>query len=216
MAAESVRAFLGGLLKVSIRTKIMGIVAVCVLWASFALVWQEYHNVSAALKQELTQRGVAIGTSLATQSVEPILTDRQFTLHRLVRDTIDVDPDLIYAFVVDKDGDYLVHTFNGGFPADLTHPEDRAIPGPYDVQLLNSGDDTIQDIAVSIQGGRLGEVHVGMSESAIDSRIEEHVRTILIWAGLILALGLALAYGMSVETPGLGQGRDRQPGTRLQ
>ena len=197
MSIESVRAFFGGLLKVSIRTKIMGIVAVCVLWAASALVWQEYQNVSTALKQELTQRGVAIGTGLATQSVEPILTDRQFTLHRLVRDTIDVDPDLIYAFVVDEDGDYLVHTFDGGFPADLTHPADQADPGPYAVQLLSSGDDTIQDIGVPIQDGKLGEIHVGMSEASINARIEEHVRTILIWAGLILALGLALAYGLA-------------------
>ncbi len=181
----------------SIRTKIMGIVAVCILTSALALVWYAYNNVSVSLRNELQQRGLAIGTSLAVQSRDLILTNNQFALYRLVKDTSNADKDLVYAFVLDTTGNILVHTFDEGFPLDLLGKNQLKSGEPYGVQLLQTEDDTIQDVAIPVLDGKAGVIRVGMSEATINAAVAEYIRNISLWVIVILAIGLSVAYGLA-------------------
>ncbi|MEE8174582.1 MAG: histidine kinase, partial [Dehalococcoidia bacterium] len=67
----------------------------------------------------------------------------------------------------------------------------------YQVQVLDTGDDTIQDVAVPVLGGEAGVVRLGMSEASINAAVAGHIRNILLWVGLILVLGLSVAYGLA-------------------
>ncbi len=182
---------------VSIRTKILGIVAVCILTSALALVWYAYRDVSVALRNELQQRGIAIGTSLAAQGRDLILTNNQFTLYTLVRDTREANKDLAYVFVLDGAGNVLIHTFDEGFPTDLLEANQLKPLEPYRVQALQTETDTIQDVAVPVLGGRAGIVRVGMSEATINIVVAKYIRNILLWVVLILMLGLSVAYGLA-------------------
>jgi len=182
---------------VSIRAKILGIVAVCILTSALALVWYTFRDVSVAMKNELQQRGIAIGTSLAAQSRDLILTNNQFNLYALVTETRDANADLSYIFVLDAGGNILVHTFGEGFPIELLgintlKPDER-----NQVQVLQTESGTIHDIAVPVLGGTAGIVRVGMSEATINAVIFNHIRNISIWVVSVLAVGLALAYGLA-------------------
>ncbi len=175
----------------------MGIVAVCVLASALALVWYAYSDVSAALRDELQERGIAIGTSFAMQSRDLILTDNQVALYKLIRDTRDADKDLIYAFVLDAAGNVLVHTFDEGFPTALLGVNQVPPEAPYQVQRLQTEHDTIQDVAMPIIGGKAGTARLGMSEATIRAAVTGHIRNILLWVALILVLGLSVAYGLA-------------------
>jgi signal transduction histidine kinase len=175
----------------------MGIVAVCILCSALALVWYTYHDVSTALRDEVQERGIALGTGLAAQSRDMVLTHNQFALYALVKETRDSDKDLVYAFVLDAEGNVLVHTFDEGFPTDLQGINQVPSGQAYQVQVLDTEDDMIQDVAVPILGGEAGAVRLGMSEASIDAAISGHIRNILLWVVLILALGLSLAYGLA-------------------
>ena len=182
---------------VSIRAKILGIVAICILTSALALVWYTFRDVSVAMKNELQQRGIAIGTSLAAQSRDLILTNNQFNLYTLVTETRDANADLSYIFVLDTGGNILVHTFGEGFPVELLEinilkPDER-----NQVQVLETENDTIHDIAVPVLGGAAGIVRVGMSEATINAVIINHIRNITIWVASVLTMGLALAYGLA-------------------
>ena len=190
-------AFWSKVAGVSIRTKVMGIVAVCILWAALALVWYAYHDVSTALREQLRERGVAISTSLAAQGRDLILTDNRFALYELVKDTYNADKDIAYIFVLDAAGNVLIHTFDEGFPIALLG-KNQVPPGePYHVQTLQTESDTIQDTAVPVLGGKTGIVHLGMSEATINAAVDEYTRRILLWVALILAFGLSVAYGLT-------------------
>ncbi len=182
---------------VSIRTKIVGIVAICILTSALAMVWYTYRDVSAALRNELQQRGIAIGTSLATQSQDLILTNQQFALYRLIKDIHNADKDLAYAFVLDATGNVLVHTFEDGFPTDLLGKNQLKASEPYQVQMLQTEDEAIQDVAVPVLGGEVGVVRLGMSETSINAAVASHIRNILFWVTLTLMLGLSVAYGLA-------------------
>jgi signal transduction histidine kinase len=186
-------------LSVSIRTKIMGIVAACILMSALALVWYAYRDVSVALRHELQQRGIAIGTSLAAQSRDFILTDNLFALYRLIKDTRSADSDIAYIFLLNSTGNVSVHSFDNGFPTDLLGKNIVPIGQPYHFQLLLSNEcTTIQDVAIPILGGQAGIIRLGISEVSINAVMSEYIRNVLIWVILILALGLSIAYGLAI------------------
>ncbi len=182
---------------VSIRVKIMGIVALCILAFALSLVLYTYRNTSVAMRNQLQERSIAIGTGLAAQSRDLILTDNQFALYRLVRNTRDANQDMVYAFALDTAGNVLVHTFDGGFPADLLEKNEVPPGEPYHVQIFQTEQDRIQDVAVPVLGGKAGVVRLGMSEATIDAAIAEYIRNVLLWVVLILILGLSAAYGLA-------------------
>lgn len=182
---------------VGIRTKIMGIVAVCILSSASALLWYTYNDVSAALRNELRERGIATATGLAAQSRDLILTDNQFALYNLIKEHREHDKDLAYIFILDTDGNVLVHTFDEGFPTDLLGANQVPAGEPYRVQALQTEGDTIQDVAVPVLGGKAGVVRIGISEATIAAAVAGHIRNILLWVALTLALGLSIAYGLA-------------------
>ena len=179
---------------VSIRAKILGIVAICILTSALALVWYTYRDVSTAMKNELQQRGIAIGTGLAAQSRDLILTHNQFNLYTLVTETRDANADLAYIFVLDAGGNILVHTFGEGFPIELLGINKLKSDQVNQVQVLQTENDTIHDIAIPVLSGTAGIVRVGMSEATINATILNHIRNLSIWVVSVLTMGLALAY----------------------
>ena len=194
------RAILYKVVSVSIRTKIMGIVAACILMSALALVWYAYRDVSTALRNELQQRGIAIGISLAAQSRDFILTDNLFALYRLIMDTRNADKDIAYIFILNSTGNVSVHSFDNGFPSDLLGKNILKTGQPYQAQLLraNNSGTTIQDMAIPILGGQAGIIRLGMSEASLNAVIAGYIRNVLIWVALILVLGLSIAYGLAI------------------
>jgi signal transduction histidine kinase len=161
------------------------------------MVWYVYHDDSVAWREQLQKRGITIGASLASQSRDLILTDNQFALYTLVRDTLNTDKDIVYAFVLDAAGNVLVHTFDGGFPTDLLGKNEVPLGEPYHIQALQAENDTIQDVATPVLAGKAGMVRIGMSEAPVSAAVAEHIRNILLWVVLVLTLGLSIAYGLA-------------------
>src|SRR3990172_9791080 len=84
---------------VSIRTKVMGIAAVCVLITATTLAWRGHHDLSVALRHQLQQRGISLAAGLAVQSRDFILTDNRFSLYKLAKDNLSADKDLAYVLI---------------------------------------------------------------------------------------------------------------------
>ena len=179
---------------VSIRTKVMGIVAACILGSAVALVWYTYQDDFARSREQLQQRGIAISNSLAAQSRDLILTDSRFALYELLRSVSITDEDILYIFVLDASGEVLVHSFDGGFPLDLLDKNEVPKDEPYHIQVLRSKDVTIQDVAVPVLGGKAGVIRLGMSEATISTEVTKHIMGISVWVLLIIMLALVVAY----------------------
>ena len=190
-------SFAGRIAALSIRVKIMVIVAVCILGSASALVWYTYQDVSIALRSQLQERAIAVGASLAAQSRDHMLTGNQFAVYALLKSTCDADEDLVYAFALDSEGNVLAHTFDDGFPTNLAGANQVQTSEAYRVQTLQTEDDVIQDVAISVLGGKAGTIRVGMSEASIRATVADHIRSILLWTALILTVGLSVAYGLA-------------------
>ncbi len=182
---------------VSIRTKVMGIAAVCILIAALALVWSDYRGTFNMLSDQLQKRGISIAAGLAAQSRDSMLTMDHFTIYRLVRNTLYSDEDLTYILVLDNEYNVLVHTFDQSVPLELLDLNQLYSEDQYQVQALRTEDGIIYDVAVPILGGQAGIVRVGMSAANIRAEVNQQFINGLLWVAIVLVIGLYIAYGMA-------------------
>src|SRR3972149_3423156 len=117
MTAASFRARLGSLAGgVTIRTKIMGIVLAMVLLLGCAVTIVVRVYLTHILEEQLAQRSISIARDLSARSTDLLLTNNTFALFELLRDTVENNEDVRYAFVLDKQGSIVAATFGQSFP----------------------------------------------------------------------------------------------------
>lgn len=133
---------------------VLGFVLAIVLNSMFS------HQLFAFLQKE----GVYLARSGALEVVDPILMDDDVELHLLIDRYKEIDENIEYVFIVDSNRRVLSHSFEKGFPVEL---KDSNIIEPgqsHRVQSLDTGQGIIFDIAAPIVEGKLGEIHIGISE----------------------------------------------------
>jgi len=179
---------------VSLQTKIMGIVLSLVILFGLGATYQVRVTLRDILTHKLYESGTAISRDLAGRSTDLVLTGDLFALHELLRDTLENNEDVRYAFIVSAQGEVLVHTFGEEFPVDLLAANGvRAGNGPH-IQLLDTEEGSLIDFAMPIFGGRVGTARVGMSEHHLYETLNNVTLSLLTITGLVSLVGLGVAF----------------------
>lgn len=147
-----------------------------------------------SLVEESKKRGSALVEGLSVRAVDSMLARDFLRLKNMVDEQSTVE-DVVYAFVQDKSGFVLAHTFQRGFPVDLIEANKVDTGESLHIQLLADGSRRIYDFAapVLVSDGRLGTVRIGLSQARIQLAVQ---RQITIMAGLFAAaLFLATSLG---------------------
>ncbi len=173
---------------VSVRAKIMGIVLSLVLLLGAGVTIQVRATMARTLSRELDQRAVSITRDLAARAADLILTNNLYALHELLRDTAANNDDLRYAFVLDVEGRVLVHSFDLGVPPDLLTVNPVRSDEHHRLQILDSEEGLIHDVAVPIFDGRAGTARVGLSEQRLRAQMATTIRQ-LAFITLLVSLG---------------------------
>jgi hypothetical protein len=110
-----------------------------------------------------------IADNLAARSEHFVLTEDFVSLLELVGKLKASDQDVAYAYVTDRKGRVLAHTFAGGFPKDLVDVN-RLKPGEKwsQVSLQTTEQGPVPDISVGILDAKVGSVHIGIAEHGIN------------------------------------------------
>ena len=182
------------LLRPSVRIKIMGIVLTLVLVLGLGVTWQVRVMMSHALLSQLQARGVSLARDLAARSTDLILINNTYALHELLDETLQNNPDLRYAFILDREQRVLVHSFEEGFPRRLAELNTVAPDEHARSVVLMSDEGPIHDVAVPIFDGRAGTARVGLSERGVQAAVDELTRTMLLTTLAVSLLGIGAAY----------------------
>ncbi|NOX63913.1 MAG: HAMP domain-containing protein [Chloroflexi bacterium] len=187
---------------VSIRMKIIGMVVTLSIFLGVVVSWQVRAAMEETLSTELRTRGFSVVSDLATRSADPILLNDTYALYQLLTDTTENHPDALYAFVLEPEGQVLVHTFgDAGFPVQLmdivqTNPvEDRK--GDITHFRFESNEGVVHDFAAPIFGGRAGVVHLGLTENRLHETINRVTKQIILTAALVALVGVAAAIALT-------------------
>lgn len=179
---------------VSVRVKIMGIVLVLTLLLGLGITIQTRLSLTSTLERQLEQRGVSVTRDLAARSTDLLLTNNLFALHQLLKDTIQNNEDVRYAFILDPEGNVVVHSFGEGFPAQLAAANGVDGEERFSMEVFRTEEGLIHDVAVPIFSGKAGVARIGMAENHLRLAVDELTRRQLTATALVSLFGIIGAY----------------------
>lgn len=181
----------------SIRRKFLGALLAATVFFALAMVVFAQTFLRGELVELLGEKGVAIARKVASDAVNPVITERYFEVRMMFGELQESEKDVVYAFVVGEDGRDLAHTFAGGIPAELK----KANPvGPLELHSLRellTDKGPVLDIAVPLLGGEIGVLHLGLSLAPIRRDVNNIVLLIVAFAVTALLSGAAAAVAFS-------------------
>ena len=192
------------MVSLTMRTKIMACCIGVVVLLDLMVVVFVRRGLSATLREECLVKGRNMAVNLAGRSERFVLTDGFVSLMKLVRDLEKSDQDVVYAYVADRKGRTLAHTFEDGFPADLVGGNTPRPGDKWSLELLDIAEEgLVHDIAVPMLQGKVGVVHVGISERRIQRSLAHFTTGIVAISGIVLvaASGLAAIVSWVVTQP---------------
>ncbi|MDP2872316.1 MAG: HAMP domain-containing protein [Bacillota bacterium] len=178
----------------SLRTKVTGIILALVVLLGLAIVLQTRYIMIPALEHQLQQRAISIARDMAARSADMVLTNDLFALHQLAMETSGLNDDVRYAFIVDRSGALLVHSFTEGFPAALLLANEVSGEERQSLRVFRTEEGTIRDVAVPIAGGIAGTARIGMGEHRLRQTVAGLVQRELAFTALTSLLGLAIGF----------------------
>lgn len=179
---------------VGVRTKILGIVLALTMILGLGVTWQVRVVMQRVFVGELQTRGQSVVSDLAARSVDPILLNDTFALHQLLVETVENNPDLHYAFVIDDAGRVIAHTFgDAGFPTTLLTLNTPADDGTATHLLYDSNDGRMHDFAAPIFDGDAGTMRVGMTETRLHGIVNAVTGQLLLTTLVVALIGVGAA-----------------------
>lgn len=183
----------------SLRKKILLSMASLLLLLGLTMALVTRAVLLDALKTEFQRKGISFSRSLAANSLVDVLTQNSSRLKLLIENEKRLDKDIAYIFIVDSSGRILAHTFDKGFPVDLTHANSAAEDGEAKIQPLDTQAGIIYDIAVPILSEKsvLGQVRLGINQNSIQQTIMTLNLIFIAVTLLSVFIGILLAYKLS-------------------
>ena len=185
------------ILRLGLLGKIVLFLAVTLVPLATITWWISVRAMSTNMTDEFTSKGTAIARSLASSSVDLLLTRDASTVQAAV-DQFAAISGVKYVMVYDPQKTLVAHTFSPLVPSGLV--ERNLVPGEAAQQIrdivyadpVTGVGQQIIDIGVPILAGQLGTVRVGMDRSIITAAAAKSGRNlILVFGGVALAAVLA-------------------------
>lgn len=191
------RQFWSWALSVNIRIKIMGIALIILLLGLCVSLWVKI-AYTEVLEEQLKHRGISICRDIAARSTDLVLTNNLFALYQLIKDTLENNMDVRYVFIMDFKGEVIAHSFGQSFPSDLISVNSVEAKKRFQLELLETEEGLIYDVAVPIFEGRAGTARVGMSEVSLKRNVAALTRRLLILTVISSSVGIGAAYLLTV------------------
>lgn len=148
-----------------------------------------------ALNDATASEGASIATSFAATATDHLLLDDRLQLRDQMRLTMESQPEVLYIFVIDGDGEPVAWTFDGAVPSDLLALKGPAEGAQYALQRLSTEQGRVLDIAVPMMRGEAGLAHIGLSEERSQQALRRTGIALFVAMLGMLGIGLAVSLG---------------------
>lgn len=176
----------------SLRKKFIFGTSLLIMLVGGALGLLVKYELHSRFEDEVLKRGLSVARYIAEASEIPLITENSLSLERLVNDYRKIDADIEYIFILAPDNKLSAHTFGSQIPQQLINKVLTTSIANRTTTLEAEGG-RLYDVSVSIQGGALGSVHIGLYESLIGRNVQGVLMRMLPFVLVILILGTVLA-----------------------
>jgi signal transduction histidine kinase len=186
---------------VSIELKIYGMVLIVVLMVTVISLIVVRISISNTLTMQIEDRAKSISSDIASRSVDPLLTHNIFALQSLINDTMNSYEDIEYIFVLNKDGEVVVHSKEKGFISqDLIEANQVKSEGSMletSSKKLFTDKGVILDSASPIFPDLGGTVRAGLTEQSLEEALMKVTnQMIFTMIGVMLLSGI-IVFGLT-------------------
>jgi len=187
----------------SLYAKILAGMGGLILLVGIVLVVLIETTVQGKMYDALEKRGAFIAQEIASEAATPLLTDHLVSLELLFNDIMEMDREIVYIFVQDTKRQVRVHTFGKTFPIDLKELGVVPAANGFRVRHLETEQGTVLDFAAPVMQGRIGTVHVGMTDTPLRREVNAILKQLILFIAVVLLLGsvIAVAIARAITRP---------------
>ena len=189
-------------MRFGLAAKLMSISAGVTLLVCVTLMLQASSRLTTTMQSAFTVNGEALALSLASAAEQS--AGGNIALLQSAIDSGQTLANVRYIYIEESDGTVVAHTFVPTFPTGIERLNPVALGelsngarvkvNPH-LEFAAPGEHIRAiDVAAPISGGALGTVHVGMDLDAIGAEVASLRRVLILWAGLVLLVGVLLSY----------------------
>ncbi|MEZ4620356.1 MAG: HAMP domain-containing protein [Caldilineaceae bacterium] len=178
---------------VSVRTKIMGIALALTIILGVSATLQVRTMMTETLLAELDNRGHSVVSDLAERSIGPLTAHDQAALQALLTETLANHPDTRYAFIVNRAGQVLAHTFPKEVPPDLLALRPPATLTQEAHIHYENYEGQIHDFTMPLEVDGSGAVRLGLAETRMQRIIDNMTRRLLLTTLVVALVGILAA-----------------------
>jgi len=179
--------------RLSLRKKFIAGTALLIILVGGALGLLVRHELHNRFEDEVYKRGLSVARYIAEAAEIPLITENNVSLQLLVNDYRKLDKDIGYIVLVNPSNQLITHTFGNHVPHDMLGKAIQRPDKPGQLVKLDSEEGPIYDIAVAIQGGALGHVHVGLNEAVVQRNVRGVLLKMFPFVIGILVVGIIAA-----------------------
>jgi two-component system cell cycle sensor histidine kinase/response regulator CckA len=181
----------------SIRFKVLASLVIVTSFFGFGMILFAKTIIYHKLHDKLMDKGVVLTRRIAADCVNPVITERYFEIVMYFKDLMASDNDIVYAYVVNEDGNDIARTFAHPVPLELKLAHQADMKQSFSSKCLNTDKGSVQDIAVPLLQGKIGVLHVGISEGTIEKDVNDIVKSVVMFSVGVLLLGITASLLLS-------------------
>ncbi|GAB4546266.1 MAG: HAMP domain-containing protein [Anaerolineales bacterium] len=178
---------------VSIRSKILGIVLGLVVFFGLVITIQARYALTQTMTAQLEEQSVSVSRDLAARAADPILLNDLLKLHDLLEETLENNASVRYAFIVDRRGQVVAHTFQDGFPRGLMELNYADPSQHHHTLLITTEEGLVWDTAVPILDGQVGTARIGLADDSMKAALSSMTAQFLLTIFFVFATGVLVA-----------------------
>jgi HAMP domain-containing protein len=187
----------------SIRSKVLASLFVVTLFFGFGMILFAKTVIYHRLHNKLLDKGVVLTKRIAADCVNPVITEHYFEITMYFNDLMQSEKDIVYAYVLNEDGNDVAHTFEHSVPQELKLAHQADLKQPFSSKRLLTDRGSVQDICVPLLQGKIGALHIGFSEGAIEKDVGDIVMSIVFFSVGVLLIGItaSLVFSRAITKP---------------
>ena len=187
----------------SIRFKVLASLFIVTSFFGFGMILFAKTIIYHKLHDKLLDKGVVLTRRIAADCVNPVITERYFEITMYFKDLMASEDDIVYAYVENEDGNDIARTFAYPVPQELKLANQADLEQSFSSKRLNTNKGSIQDIAVPLLQGKIGVLHIGFSEGAIEKDVNDIVKSIVLFSVGVLLIGItaSLVFSRAITKP---------------
>jgi len=173
-----------------LRTKLAVPIGLMILLLGVCTAVLMSRTILGSLEDELHRRALTLASEVSLRATQEALVEDRIALDAIIADTMTRD-DVLYVVVIGAGGYVLTDSFDAGVPDDLIDIFEIPRASVDDPVAFDSDRGVVRDYVAPMVDGRLGTVHLGISQTRVQDAARSGGRKLLVFA-VIAALATAL------------------------